>query len=311
METNQPVSKISVADFKKIFGEMTPRIEKKIAEFPLEFTNLSEAERDACLLKIVSGLVESQFEVVGAHRQEKWEKGWGENLEAFKKGEKDGLIPYYFRKDAIARWRQEFVKPVKSGFDYGALTIILEWLYEKYMKDAAAIYEFGCGTGHHLPQVQDVNPNAKLFGLDWAEASQKIIAEMVARGELKNAEGHRFDFFAPDRSFEILPDSVVYTVAALEQVGDGHTAFVDYLLEKKPKLCVHVEPIAEVLDPTNFLDYLSIKYFEKRNYLKNFLTHLRELEAQGKVKIHDARRTYLGGNMYVDHYSVVVWEPVA
>lgn len=303
-------SKISVSEFAEIFGGMTPRIEKKIGEFPLEFTYLSPSERDECLLKIVSGLVESQFEVVGAHRQEKWEKGWGENLEAFKKGEKDGLVPYYFQKDAIARWRQEFVRPVRKGFDYGALTIILEWLYERYMSDVPAVYEFGCGTGHHLLQLHDVNREAKLFGLDWAEASQKIIAEMVSRGQLKNAEGRRFDFFAPDHSFDLLPGAVAYTVAALEQVGDQHEAFVEYLLEKKPKLCVHVEPIAEVLDQNNLLDYLSIKYFEKRNYLKNFLTHLQLLESQGRVKIHDARRTYLGGNMYVDHYSVVVWSPV-
>jgi hypothetical protein len=301
---------ITKEDLAPIFGTMTDRVAKKIKEINLEYTYITLEERDECIRRIIEALLGPELEVVGEHRHAKWEKGWGENLDAFKKGDKDALVPYYFRKDQIARWKREFIKPIKPSFDYGALTIILEWLYEKYMKDAAAIYEFGCGTGHHLPQLREINPTAKLVGLDWAEASQKIIAEMVQKGILKNTEGRKFNFFEPDHSFELEKDAVAYTVAALEQVGERHTAFVDYLLEKKPKLCVHVEPIYEVLDPTNLPDYLSIEYFRKRKYLWGFLTHLRELEKQGKVKIHDARRTYLGGNMFVDHYSIIVWSPL-
>ncbi len=290
-------------------GKVSDRVSHKIREINLQYTKLTSEERDACIRRIVEALLGPELEIVGEHRHEKWEKGWGENLAMLKKGEKNALVPIYFRKDQIARWKQDFIKPTRPGFDYGALTIILEWLYEKYMSDASAVYEFGCGTGHHLPQVQAINPTTKIFGLDWAAASQEIIKEMVKSGALHHAEGHRFDFFDPDYSFDIEHDGVVYTVAALEQVGERHKAFVEYLLEKKPKLCVHVEPIAEVLDPGHLADYLSIEYFRKRKYLWGFLTHLRELEASGKVKIHDVRRTYLGGNMFVDHYSVVVWSP--
>lgn len=297
-------------DFAEVFGGMTSRVAAKIKKFHLTYTDLSKEERDECILRITKGLVGSEFEVVGAHRQEKWEKGWGENLTAFKERKEGALIPYYFQKDQIARWRQELVKPMKPGFDYGALTIILEWLYKKYMKEAGTIYEFGCGTGHHLLQLQEINPKAMLVGLDWAIASQNLLDEMIKRGVLKNASSRRFDFFEPDYSLDLSSDSVVYTVAALEQVGERHTAFVDYLMNKKPSLCVHVEPIAELLNPEQLLDFLSIEYFRKRKYLWNFLTHLRTLEKKGKIKIHDARRTYLGGNMYVDHYSVIVWSPV-
>jgi hypothetical protein len=302
--------KITKEDLAPIFGGMTDRVVKKIAEFDLQYTILSEAERDECIRQIIESLLGEKLEVVGSHRHERWEKGWSENLDLLKKGGKDALIPRYFEKDQIARWKQQFIKPTKPGFDYGALTIILEWLFEKYMSDAKTIYEFGCGTGHHLPQLQDINPKAKLFGLDWVESSQKIIAEMVAKGILHNAEGRKFDFFNPDGSLVLEPESIVYTVAALEQVGERHTAFVDYLLKNKPALCVHVEPIAEVLDPANLPDYLSIEYFRRRNYLWGFLTRLRQLEKEKKIKIHAAQRTYLGGNMYVDHYSVIVWEPL-
>ncbi len=300
---------ITKEDLAPIFGEVTERVAKKIKEIDLQYTHVAPGERDECIRRIVETLLGVELEVVGEHRHAKWEKGWGENLDALKKGDKDALIPYYFRKDQIARWKQEFIKPTKAGFDYGALTIILEWLYEKYMSDATAVYEFGCGTGHHLLQLREVNPTAKLFGLDWTEASQGIITEMVKKGILKNAEGRKFNFFEPDQSLQFEGNSVAYTVAALEQVGGRHTAFVDCLIEKKPKLCVHVEPIYELLDPANLLDFLSIEYFRKRKYLWNFLTYLRDLERQGKVKIHDTRRTLLGGNMFVDHYSIIVWSP--
>lgn len=296
-------------DFASVLGEISERVAEKIRSFNLQYTKLTPSERDGCIRDIAEALFGEKLEKVGAHRADTWEKGWGENLDALKAGEKDALVPKYFQKDRIARWRQEFVKPTKPGFDYGALTIVLEWLYEKYMKDAKAVYEFGCGTGHHLPQLQAVNPGAKLFGLDWAEASQKIIGEMVSKGLLKNASGRRFDFFEPDQSFHLEPNSVVYTVAALEQVGERHQAFVDYLLTERPALCVHVEPIAELLDPDNLLDYLSIEYFRKRKYLWGFLTRLRELEKQGKITIHDTRRTFVGANIFVDHYSVIVWSP--
>jgi hypothetical protein len=101
----------------------------------------------------------------------------------------------------------------------------------------------------------------------------------------------------------------VYTVASLEQVGLEFKKFVDYLLKNKPKLCVHVEPVAELLDNSNLLDYLSVKYFEKRNYLRGFLTYLRQLEKQGKIRILKARRTYIG-SLFIEGYSVIIWTPV-
>jgi hypothetical protein len=300
---------ITKEDLAPIFGEITDRVAKKIKEIDLQYTKITLEERDECIRRIVETLLSPQLEVVGEHRHEKWEKGWTQNLEALQGDAQNPLLPRY-KNDPISRWKQEFIRPVKERFDEVVLAIILEWIYEKYMKDASVIYNFGCGTGHHLLQLQAVNPTARLVGLDWTEASQKIIAEIVKKGMLKNTTGRNFNFFEPDRSLKLEPESVVYTIAALEQVGKRHEAFVDYLLEQKPALCVHVEPIAEVLDPSNLLDFLSIEYFKKRNYLWGFLTRLRELEAQGKVKIHNAQRTFLGANTFVDHYSVIVWSPL-
>lgn len=308
---NKEIKTFGSDDFSKIIGEpLVPKLRDRITNLDMQYVHLSQKERDVCIKTCIEFLLDQNIEKSGAHRLNSWENGWGENLEAFKKTGESGLLPEYFKKDNIVRLNQEWIKPLKPGFDYHFLSIILDWLFEKYIVKAKSIYEFGCGTGHHLLRVREFNKDAKLYGLDWAKASQEIIKEMEAKGLLENAIGKNFDFFAPDKSFHLDENSVIYTVGALEQVGKDHGNFLDYLLENKPKICFHVEPIMELLDPNNLLDFISIEYFKKRNYLKNFLTKLRGLEKEGRVKIHDARRTFLGANLYVDHYSVLVWSPL-
>ena len=132
---------------------------------------------------------------------------------------------------------------------------------------------------------------------------------MVSSGVAQNMHGRKFDFFNPDETFVLEKGSVVYTVGALEQVGEEHKKFISYLIKNNPKICFHVEPIGELLDESNLTDYLTIMYYKKRNYLSNFISHLKLLEKQGKIKIEKAQRTYMGGSLLTE-YAVVVWMPV-
>jgi SAM-dependent methyltransferase len=246
----------------------------------------------------------------GEHRRDQWEAGWRENLDLFLRQPNDvGLIiPNYFNKYGAIRWRGRYIRPLSEQFEYRSLAIIQDWLFDQYLRDAAAIYEFGCGTGINLLRARQVNPGASLWGLDWVTSSQQIIEQLAGSGIDSNIRGHRFDYFDPDGSFRLASDSFVYTVASLEQVGARWDKFVDYILHNRPRLCVHIEPIAELLNPDKFIDYLSIEYFKKRNYLKGFLSGLRRLEQEGKVRILRAQRTYIG-SLFIEGYSVVVWAP--
>jgi hypothetical protein len=64
-----------------------------------------------------------------------------------------------------------------------------------------------------------------------------------------------------------------------------------------------------VLSPEVLLDFLSIKYFHKRNYLNGYLTHLRGLEQTGKIKVHEVLRTHVGSK-FIEGYTVVAWSPL-
>ena len=288
MRKNSPKKyKLRVKDFENILEKpLSKTIKREITQSKLEYNKLSLEQKDQCIKKIVQVLQNPNIIRAGKHRLEQWEKGWSENLENFKKSNKvRDVLPYYFGKYPLLRFKQQFIEATSNKFEYYSLAIIVDWLFEKYFLNIDAIYEFGCGTGHHLLRLRQVNKEAKLYGLDWASSSQKLIHKIANEKADKKLFANRFDFFTPDASFILDKDAAIYTVAALEQIGNGYKPFIKYLIKNNPKVCVHVEPIAELLDPeNNLLDYLSVEYFKKRNYLSGFLDYLKYLEKKGKIK---------------------------
>ena len=301
---------LSVGDFEQMFGEkLSDYVRQKIQDYYFVYEEISEAERDSWLKKIVSTLLDPGLPFSGEHRHQLWEKGWGENLEEYEKtGDIELIKPHYFGKYPVVRIKQRFVHPVSENFERDSLAIIEDWLFDKYMRKAKSIYEFGCGTGHNLLRARKINQKAELWGLDWTLTSQRLINAMQKNGVDSKIHGQNFDFFKPDQKFKIEDEGLVYTTAALEQIGDRFQPFLDYLLSQHPSMCVHIEPIAELLDSENLMDYLSVEYFKKRKYLSGFLAYLRQLEQKGKIEILYAKRNFIG-SLFIEGYSVVVWRP--
>ena len=303
---------LSIADFESIFEERLPDfVRASIGKSAFHYRDFTMAERDELLLKIFRTLILREVPKAGEHRLEQWETGWKENLDLFLRNPSNisSLMPKYFNKYGAVRFAGNFIKPISEHFECNTLGIILDWVADKYLRDANRIFEFGCGTGHNLLRVRQVNSGAELCGLDWTEASQKILNEISKSGVAGKISGRNFNYFEPDPSCRVDSSSVVYTVASLEQIGDKWGPFVNYLLEQKPKLCIHIEPIAEVLDPENLMDYLSISYFQMRNYLSGFLDGLRQLEKENRVKIETVKRTHIG-SLFIEGYTIVVWSPI-
>lgn len=301
---------ITQQDFAAIFQDsLSTFVKEKIKKFNFLARKVSAQDRDKILLKIMKALLDPQPIKAGKHRQDQWEKGWAENLESYIKHVEGSIIPRYFGKHDVIRWKQQFLNPISANFEYNMLAIIQYWLFDKYLRSSNSIYEFGCGTGHNLLRVREVNTSASLWGLDWVRSSQEIIQKMRLEKSDPKLFTQNFDFFNPDANFKLNKKSAIYTVAALEQIGNKFQPFICYLLENKPEICIHIEPIAELLDPNNLVDYLSIQYFKKRDYLNGYLSKLQELETKGKIKIHLAQRSFIG-SLYIEGYSIIVWSPI-
>lgn len=262
----------------------------------MKYKLLNKKDEDKVIIDILNVLLDPSLPYSGSHRRQQWEKGWEENLKA------GDHTPRYFGKYKVNRINQKFVVGNTKKFEQNMLYSIIDELAWKYMTEARDIYEFGCGTGHNLIHIQGINKLAKLHGFDWTKSSNALVKKLGFHAE-------QFDFFNPDFSIGLEEDSVVYTVAALEQVGTRFESYLKYLIRNKPKLVIHIEPIPELLDKENLLDYLSIKYMEKRKYLNGYLDTLRILEKNGLIKILEARRSGVG-SMFIDGYSVIVWKPI-
>lgn len=305
--------RLEIADLAALFGGT----EKEVAEVGKSILARTKftyrfpkgAERDAILLDILQRLDGKAMPVAGEARQNDWEKGWSENLDDLiaNKFDIETLAPKYLRPGEPVRLRQEIALPTEPQFTRDYTLLFRNWIFGKYLADASTVYEFGCGPGAHLAYLASIFPEKQLVGLDWAEASVKIL-KALAEHYKWNLDGRQFDFFNPDQSLSLEPKSAVVTFGALEQTGPRHTKFLKWLLERRPGFCLHVEPIAELYDETNLVDYLSLRYHRQRGYLDGLLTELYRLQDEGKIVIDKVHRHYLG-TKFAETYSYVVWHP--
>jgi hypothetical protein len=296
-------------DIEEIVGfPISDACKNLINKLDLTFEPLTPQERDAALLDIVRCL-NVNLEKTGQHRLEKWEKGWYENFELFKNGSSiDSLVPKYFGKYNIARWKGELVYGNTKYFDYYQLIVLIDAILHEYVGTKYDnLFEFGCGPAYHLLRFGNFNPDINLIGLDWTEASQTIIKEINELGINNKISGHKLDFFNPDYSIEIPENSAVFTCSALEQVNSNYKEFVDFLIAKKPALCINFEPMNELLDSGSLIDSLSIMYAEKRNYLNGYIPYLEQLEQEGKIEIILKKRL-CAGSLYLEGYPVIIWK---
>lgn len=281
-----------------------------IKKSELRYRHPAKEERDLIIRDITHFLLSGDDAIAGPKRKRNWEDGWGENLAEYRKTRKlTALIPKYFDKYNIHRLRGEFVISETQNFEIKLVAVLQKFIFEKYFKNKSHIYEFGGGTGHNLIRLRAINTVAELTSLEWAQTGVDLINEVSRDLGDKKIKGQIFNNFVPDASFELSEGAGIYTFAALEQLGADTDALIDYWISQNPNLIVNIEPISELLDQNDLLQFLSVKYFEKRNYLAGYLSKLEERERNGKIVIHDKYRTGIGSR-FIEGYSVVAWSPV-
>ena len=185
--------------------------------------------------------------------------------------------------------------------------IFRSWIFSEYLFGFDTIYEFGCGTGFNLVELAKLYPEKKLHGLEWVSPSVEILRLLREKCGY-NITGHLFDMFSPDKNLEVTPTSAFLAIGALEQIGKNFEPFLEFVLEKRPAIFVHVDSITELYGENNLSDYLALKHDIKRNYLQGYLTRLRELEKEGRVEIMKVQKVSCGG-LYHDGYSYIIWKP--
>lgn len=274
----------------------------------LLYRPLSSPEAERAVADIEETLQRTSLRVVGSDDPEVWNRGWAE-LATRLQGQQvtmATLRPQYFHAGVPCRLFGELVEQISPDFEYWVGLCVRSAIFAEFLRGQKHIVEFGCGTGINLLLLTKLLPEAKLVGCDWAKPSLELLARM-AQETGRPIEGYQFNMLtATGECGSVTGETAVLTVHALEQLGPGSQPFLDFLLERRPALCVHVEPLLELYDPAALLDDLARRYHQKRKYLSGFVPAVQALEASGRAEILALRRTGFAG-LYHDAYSVLVW----
>ncbi len=311
MTQKKSFEKLLIEKFAQLLGTTTETLLRhcgmSFSSFDFSYETLEGDALQEVILKITRDLDKGIFSVSGNNRKNDWEKGWNENLQAFKASNFDrrALRPKYLMKNPIKRLFRRFVIPKDPHFEVNFYTVYRIFLFKNFLAGYDHIFEFGCGTGQNLLLLGDIFPDKKLYGLDWAQSAVDLV-NAIGKTDNPNLKGIHFDFFHPDYSLKVPTNSAFITFNSLEQIGGNHEPFIKFVLEKKPAMCINSEPLVELYDDNNLLDYLAKKYHKARNYLEGYIPTLKTLEEEGKIEIRSLRRIEFG-SLYHEGYSLAVW----
>jgi hypothetical protein len=267
-------------------------------------------DREKLIIEILERIGQDT-QVIGApERTDRWFEGWKENLDDFRDKEFDlsALMPKFIRKNQPIRFMGDYIIPDEQHFEHVYFDIYRTWLFNKYFKDYDSIYDIGCGCSYNLIKLCETFPNKKIYGLDFVQSSVDIVNEL-SKNHNFDTEGHLFNIIEPDFNFDLNENSLVFTSGTIEQIASKFDKFIDFLLQKKPKMVVHVEPTYEVYNQGVLFDYLAAKFHKKRGYTRGYLTRLKELESQGKIEIIKVKRLNFG-SMFFEGYTNIIWKPL-
>lgn len=241
----------------------------------------------------------------------RWDEGWAEILAEYKAHRNPtSLVPHYLRRyhDPV-RIYGKYAQCAMHGSGDPAERVFYEAyrhvVFQTYLSSPDAIYEFGSGSGYNLYALAKMFPGKMIVGLDWSQPAVDIANE-INKDVKAWVEGCSFDFFKPHG--DLVSNSGVLTVGALEQTGDDYRTFIEWLIEQHPSICVHIEPQIDWYYNDSLEDYLGKRFLQVRKYWSGFPAYMHQLQDEGTITILDEWRTMFGSK-YVEGYSRFVWRP--
>lgn len=309
--TTTKIEYITATDLTRSFQDVTEKCSNLIKTADLRYITINGTKKEEVILKILKKIDEDSY-IIGSNQL--WNKEWDEIYKDFTNDNYnlEKLVPKFITNSQSAhqplRYDNKLIIPVSNTFWIDYYSIFRQWLFKTFLSGINYVYEFGCGTGYNLVALSQLYPDKKLYGLDFCNNSIKIL-NAINEHYNYDIKGYLFDMLNPDLKLELEENSAVLTMNSIEQLGGKFHNFIQYLIKQKPSLCINVEPTFEFHDIDNLLDWLSIKFMNKRKYSLFPLSYLSLLEHENKVKIIEAKRIPFG-NMMSNCYTYIVWRPV-
>jgi hypothetical protein len=282
-----------------------------INKYNFDLIDLSSEERDRLLILIIKKIQNDKQVIAGPDRKLAWQKGWAENLRLYKNSHRkeEALIPKFLRAGQEIRWKGHYYKTSDPNFELNYIDVLRSFVFQTYFSDLDNLYEFGAGTGFNLLHFSRLNRNLNLIGTDFVDSAVDLMNEVAKDFDL-NLESYVFDMLNPKSSdLTIQKNSGVVTFGSLEQLGSKISPIIEYFVNGKPNICVHVEPMIELYNPESLEDYLAVWFQGKRGYTSGLINEIQKLETQSKAKIIKLQRLNFGSLM-MEGFNMLVWKPI-
>jgi precorrin-6B methylase 2 len=274
--------------------------------------HVMEGPRREMLVNFIMDRIGKDRQQIGAPaRTADWENGWAAQLsECIERGFVDeSLIPKFIHNGQPMRVLGEYVETTNAMFEADWVKFLRTWFLAKYFSEMDFIWEFGCGTGHNLLAAARMYPNARCVGLDFSRSAVHLVRQMADRQNVQ-IEAAQFDMRRPDENVAMPENAGVFTFGSVEQLAGDIKPFLEYLAKNKPRVVVHVEPVAHLYDPDSAFDRLAIQFQQKRGYSPNLIAELKQMEHWEQAQILKVRRTGVG-SLFMEGYNVIVWQPIS
>jgi hypothetical protein len=295
---------IKTLDIPRLLGEPPAFPLSRIVTGKLEYV---ECREQALELTLAQRERQMGYFANVATRSDIWERCWQQCLDKYKAGGSVAdLLPDFLRDPKPPfRYFGKYILPGQRTDLHTVQRCILSHLLAKWMR-GTVLLEFGCGSGYNLPLARQwLEPGAMLCGLDWSPAAVDCVRALGFPGAV-------FDMHNPtEPPTSTVPweFTTVLTAGAMEQLGGNFSPFLSFLLSKRPRMCIHVEPLVELYDLSDPMDAEAARYHTARGYLTGFLPELQLLQAEGRAQICELHRTHFGAR-FNDGFSWVVWRVI-
>jgi hypothetical protein len=289
--------------------EITPASEALLETLDFRYQPITGDKYLELMLSILKKCDADTQKVGAAERTEVWRNGWQGALDESRQAgfSDETLVPKFIRPGQPLRLFQEYVTSPNPWFEYHWVQFLRTWFISRYFANCDQIWEFGCGTGFNLLAAAQIFPQKRLQGSDFVSSAVELVNQMAeARGV--NLSAFLFNMLEPDARVKIPAGTGVFTFGAIEQLAGRVDAMLQYLIQNRPQIVVHVEPASELYDPENLNDYLALRFQNKRGYTTGLLKKLQELHAAGTIELLKVQRTQIG-SLYMEGYNIFVWRP--
>ena len=236
----------------------------------------------------------------------KWDRGWSELSKKFIQTENEKDLNPQYLKSSLLKICNFMVKFNCVEAEHQIAELILTKIFKQYFHKVDNIYEFGCGPCRNIIILNKLFKK-NLFALDWADGIKDIV-DIINKKSVNEIQYARFNMLKPDQNYKLKNNSGVLTVHSMEQIGHNHNNFINYLLNNKVKMSVHIEPEDQFYSDDQ-MDSRRKLFHNKRGYLTGFFKLLSDLEQKKILKIIHAQKLYLGSLMH-DPYVIFIWKPI-